>query len=450
MQKIVDTVTRFVRETVWLERRGVKGAWGFLWRLLRLCIMVGRGFYDDKCFLRASGLAFTTLLSLVPVLAFSFSILKGFGAEEIARDRLVDYLTLEREDIGERIEGYVDNVANYVGGTRVTALGALSLAFLLWTAIKVLSTVENSFNDIWGLARGRTLVRKVADYTSVLVITPVLIATAISVSAYLSANPLSGGGVTVTAGRVLLRVAARLGPYLLLWAAFAAFYAFMPNTRVKFSAALVGGLVGASLWQAAFWGYATFQIGVSKYNAIYGGFAALPIFLGWLYLSWVITLFGAEVTFAYEHSETYRQHMERYNPSPAARERLALRTFLEIARAFREGRAAPDADSLAEAAGVPVRAVNDVVGVLGETELVSSISAGRDIAYQPGRDISQITAADVLAAVRNHGDAFTIPAKDPLWRTARGLSGDLDGALTDTLLTESIAQILESDEGGSA
>jgi len=443
MRNAVDTIEKFLKETIWLERRGAEKAVGFGIRTLRVVFLVAKGFYDDKCFLRASGLAFTTVLSLVPLLAFAFSVLKGFGVEEMVRDEVLEYVAVGQEDLEVRLKEYIDSMADYVTRTKVTALGGLSLVFLLYTAVKVLGTIEDSFNDIWGVSEGRRWLRKFADYTSVIIIGPVLLATAIAIRAYLSANPLAGEGVTLTAGRYLLRFLAWLGPYALTIVAFAVLYAFMPNTRVGPAPALIGGLVAGLLWQGAFWVYTNFQVVVARYNAIYGSFAAVPIFLVWLYVSWVITLFAAEVAFAYEHVETYRQRRERFEPSARARELVALRVFLEVAKAFHEGAPPPDADRLSENSGIPVRAVNETAAVLVEEGLLSRVESGKEVSFQPGRDICVVTAGDVVRAVRGHGEEFQAPEGDALWAECRELAQALETALGRGGFARNMIEILE-------
>ncbi len=448
MRKLVESIETFLKDTIWLERRGAEEAVGFGVRMLRVVFLVAKGFYDDKCFLRASGLAFTTVLSLVPLMAFAFSILKGFGAEEMVRDRVIQYVAVGQEDVEIHLKSYIDSMAEYVAQTKVTALGSLSLFFLLYTAVKVLSTVESSFNDIWGLSQGRSLLRKFADYTSVLIIGPVLLASAIAIWAYLSANPLAGEGVTLTIGRYLARFMARLGPIGLTVLAFAVLYAFMPNTRVGVVPALIGGLVGGLLWQAAFWVYTNFQITVARYNAIYGSFAALPIFLLWLYISWVIALFAAEVAFAYEHVDTYRQRRQRFEPSVKTRELVALRLFLEIAKAFHEGAPPPDADSLSSTSGVPPRAVNEMTALLAEEGLLSRVESGDQTAFQPGRDLSAMTVGDVVRAMRRHGEDIEPPEGDSIWAACGELSARFEAALGENAFARNVIDVLDGKAHG--
>lgn len=448
MKEKLNAIITFLGRTIWLERRGARKAVGFSTRLLRVVVLVGKGFYDDKCFLRASGLAFTTLLSLAPLMAFAFSVLKGFGMEKVARKHVLEYVSAGQVEISEALTGYIDNVTDYIHDMPVSAFGALSLVFVLWTVVKLLGTVERSFNDIWGISRGRTLLRKLSDYTSVVIIAPLLLTGAIALSAYFSANPIFLGGVRFTFIQYLAGLGARVGPFALTSLAFTALYAFMPNTKVKASASLIGALVACICWMGAFFAYKTFQVGLARYNPIYGSLAALPFFLMWLYVSWVITLFGAEVSFAYQHVETYRRKLQHFRPSPAARERITLRVFLEVAMAFRRGAPPPDADALDRRLKVPVHTIREVLGVLEGAGLVSLVQRGETSGFQPGRELSMVTAGQVLDAVRTSGDALGGGAagRGDLWKKTLGLAAAVDERLREGDLSRSIAEILESLE----
>ncbi len=442
MSKLVDTIGTFLRETIWMERNGARRMARFFTHGLQVCVLVARGFYDNQCFLRASALSFTTILSLVPLLAFAFLVLRDLPYENVIQNWVVGQIAAGRGEVEEAVVGFINNAVSAIKGTSATALGISGLALLLWTTVKVLSTIEATFNSIWGIARGRTWLRKVADYISIVVVTPVLLATAVGVSTYLNIDPPASLGQS---GRHLAAAAVAVGLFVPIWIAFSALYAFMPNTRVKFSAAVVGGLVAAILWRLAFWGYAAFQVGVAKNDAIYGGFAALPIFMFWLYISWVVTLFGAEVTFAFEHVETYRRHLEHFKPSIRAHEQIALRVFLEIAKAFRAGAAAPGVDALSRATGLPPKAVQDAVDSLSGVGLVSILNDRKTDACQPAKDISMTTPGDVIAALRAKGDAFEPDDQDVLWRRTRSLSQEFERQLGRDDLSTPVSQLLDQN-----
>jgi len=439
MSRFTKKLAVFWVRTIWADRLGAHWLLRAGNKVLRALYLVANAFLDHKCFIRSSALAYTTLLSIVPLLAFAFAILKGVGTEGEVRQyvqAVMEKVAAGQPEVSSRLTDYV---ANYVTGTSVKALGALGLITLLWTVVKVLSTVEATFNDIWGVAVGRAWLRKIADYTSVMVIAPVLLVAAMAMSTYLSMNPLAG---YVPLGDLIARGAAKVGPYVLTWAAFTAFYAFMPNTKVHFTPAVVGGVAGGTLWQAAFWGYTKFQIGAAKYNIVYTSFAALPVFLVWLYLSWVILLVGAEIAFVSEHFKARRPSARFFKPSHEGRERMGLRIFLEIAHAFHKGAAPPTADALSRIVRVPIQAVSDILRVLAGAGFVSEVVLEDAVAYQPGRDISTVTASQVLAAIRADGEKVDGPKDDPLWEETLRLAEAACGSLSGGDLGKSVAEIV--------
>ena len=492
MKSFTEKAWDFVTDAVWRERKHMRGSAGYLLKTVQVSFLVAKGFLDDKCFLRASALSYTTLLSLVPLLAFVFSILKGLGLDtelrpylrQVAESRAAaeagqentggtaaqrnpevnssavpaagaekaaapEAEQAEEKDTtvgkimkrlvagqGELVNKLVEYSLNYIRDTPVGALGVVSFLMLLYTVIKVLSTVENSLNDIWGVTRGRTWLRKVADYTSVTVIAPMLLIAAVGLSAY-----VMPGGARGEETAVELTVKA-VGPYVLIWTAFTAFYAFMPNASVRFTSALAGGLVGGTMWQLAFWAYTTFQIGIAKYNVIYTSFAALPVFLMWLYISWLVVLFGAQVAFSTGHIETYRTEMQRFDPSAEAREAISMRVFLEIAGAFHRGDRAPSADDISGNTSIPLRAVREAVEVLSGAGLLSEVKTPGGAGYQPARELSVVTVAQVYSAARRRGDTAPVKDGDEAWRQTEGAVEEFNKSLSGAAMSKSILSLL--------
>jgi len=464
------SLSHFFREEIWrmhATERGVKRA---LIATLQVTLLVGKRFRDDKGFLRASALAYTTLLSLVPLLAFAFAILKGLGADKQLRDYLLSEPVAQARQSGQVVSPEIESTSasgeegranllvritggrreaaerlfSYIDRTNATALGVFGLVMLLWTVVNVLKTVEVTFNDIWGVREGRSWMRRISDYTSAMIIAPVLLVTAGGLFAFLTQHHFGGVGAVGAAWQTAVKVVGWVWLPVLIWAAFTAFYALMPNASVGFASAVTGGIVGGTLWQLAFWGYTTFNIGVAKYNAIYTSFAALPIFLVWLYFSWVLVIVGAEAAYARAHIETYRQSLVRFNPSTDARELVAVRIFLEIANAFRGVGSAPTADDLAAKAGVPLRVARETIETLQEAGLVAQVTSDEQGCYKPGRDIARITPKDVFCAIRRHGDNVSAGDGDPLWGESRRLHSVIDDSLSRDDMEKSVSALLDS------
>ncbi|MDP2604813.1 MAG: YihY/virulence factor BrkB family protein [Deltaproteobacteria bacterium] len=310
----VSKSVQFLKTDIWRLRANKLPASKSFWiNQLRIVLLAVRGFNEDKCQLRASALTFYSLLSIVPVVAMAFGIAKGFGLEKILEAQIIEGLE-GQEDVAERIIGFARSLLENAKGGAIAGVG---IAVLFWTVIKVLGNIEDSFNDIWGIKKARAFGRKLADYLSVMMICPFLLITASSIAVLLTTRITSiienlsflgyAGDVAIFTLRIL--------PYAVIWVVFTFVYVFMPNTKVNFKAGLWAGIFAGTVYQVAQYAYIEFQVGVSKYGAIYGSFAALPLFLVWLQVSWLIVLFGAEVSFAHQNVETYEFEPDCLNPT---------------------------------------------------------------------------------------------------------------------------------------
>jgi membrane protein len=397
MQTLYQRSRRFVLRDIWLiDPATFPSGKGFLVRQLQVVVIVARGFFQDQCLLRASALTYTTMLSLVPMLAFMFAFLKGLGVQNLLEPLLLNRLSIGSEQTVRLIIDFVNNI-------KIGTLGAIGLGSLLLTTLLQLGTVEHSLNEIWGVREGRTLLRKITDYISVMVIAPVALFLAIAVTAALRNQTL----VTFLLEKRIIGDAVvlifTLLPYAAVWLALTFVYIFIPNTRVRFVPALIGGIVAGTLWQFAQWVYIEFQVGMTKYNAIYGAFAQLPVLMFWLYVSWAIVLLGAEMTFAFQNASTYA--FERVTPftSFQVKEQLALTFYFELVRAFAQDTGPWSALAFARQHRIPIRLMRELLSTMAEEKLIIE-AAGKPEHYVPGRDPSTITPWHILHALRHHGD----------------------------------------------
>ncbi len=320
-------------------------------------------FHADRGFLRASGLAYSTLLSLVPLLALAFALLKGLGIQRRLEPLLLQHLAVGNQEVVARILDYVDR-------TRVGSLGAVGLVALVLTAVGLIGNVELTLNDIWQVRRGRSPVRKVADYVAILVLGPILLFLSLSLTTSVHAPALAERLKLLGA---LVPGLVRVLPLVAVWIAFTALYLILPNRRIPLGSAVLGGVVAGTVWHGAEWTYIRFQIGVARYNAIYGALAQLPVLLVWVYVSWCIVLWGAEL--AYVHHLPRRWRVLRTRGGLwVPRLDAALRLLNEAVVPFCRGEAAPtEADAVAAsglhpggAAGLVDRLVD--VGLLVRTQ----------------------------------------------------------------------------------
>ncbi len=404
----------FLRTDIWRFRANKLTARKSFWLTqLRILLLAIRGFNEDKCQLRASALTFYSLLSIVPVVALAFGVAKGFGLEKLLEKQLLAKLE-GQEEVAERIIGFSQSLLE---NTRGGAIAGVGIAVLFWTVIKVLGNIESSFNDIWGIKKARTLGRKLADYLSIMMICPILLITASSVTVLLSTQ------ITVMVEKLsLLGYVAdlivgllRLLPYAVIWAVFTFIYAFMPNTKVRLKSAIWAGVLAGTIYQVVQFAYITFQIGVSKYGAIYGSFAALPLFLVWLQLSWLIVLFGAEVSFAHQNVETYEFEPDCLRVSHSFKRLVALMITSLCVKKFLQAEKPPTADTISHELEIPIRLARSLLFELTEARLLSEVylSNSEDIAYQPASHIDELTIAAVMQRLDRHGiDAIPIAESD--------------------------------------
>ena len=404
MRQKLNRVVQFLRGGVWRVRsRDLPPGHSFLIRQLRIVLLALRGFRSDRCSMRASALTFFTILSIVPAIAMAFGVAKGFGLESTLEERIREGLANQQE-VADRLIQFSQSMLENARGGLIAGVG---IAVLFWTVIKVLTHVEKSFNAIWGVVEHRTLARRFADYLAMMLICPVLLVASGGVTVLVTSKMQAIVESVVLLGFLAPFVALliRLIPYGIGWVVFAFVYIFMPNTKVRPKSALIGGIVAGTLYQVMQWVYVTAQVGVAKYNAVYGSFAALPLFLVWLQLSWLVVLFGAELSFASQNVETYELEPDCQNASHALKRLVALRITQMLVQRFSAGEEPVTAAVLAHELGVPIRLANEVLHELVEARVLSETRANgsKDLAYQPARAVDGLTIAAVLEALEDSG-----------------------------------------------
>ncbi|MBS3755339.1 MAG: YihY/virulence factor BrkB family protein [Desulfobacterales bacterium] len=398
-----DRIGQFFRHEVWHDPPDAGRIHQVLLHTLRVILITVNNFRNETIMLRSSALSYSTLLAVVPLLAIGFSMLKGLGFQTQIEHMLVSYLTAEQEQLTSKILEYISN-------TDFKALGALGTAVLIYAVIMMLSNVERAFNDIWGVRRSRPLVRKISDYISVLLLGPLLIVLSTAMITSMSSYTVVQNLSEYTLFRDFFFLFNTVIPHLGLWIAFTAMYIMMPNTRVRFVPALIAGVVCGSVWELAFHVYTEFNIGMARYNTIYGTFAALPIFIIWIYISWVIVLVGAQISNAIQQIRAYQQEFAGAGASFGQQQVMGLYIMHEIARRFYLGKAAPTTEQIALRLSIPSRMVERISDIFCQNGLLREIESTVRI-YQPAMDLFRISAADIFGAIRDHGQTtWQIPA----------------------------------------
>ena len=400
----VNGLVQFVSGDIWRARIQemplLKRAW---MRSLRILLLAVRGFREDACMLRASSLTFYTLLSIVPVAAMAFGIAKGFGFQDMLEVQLYKNFP-GQEEVVNKVVIFADSLLETTKGGVIAGFG---LVILFWAVFKVMGNIEHSFNQIWQVERERSLARKLSDYLAIMLLSPVLVILQSSATVFVTTQ------ITMVTQKIallgylspLIYFSYKLIPYVLVWILFTLIYIVMPNTRVKFRSALLAGIVAGSGYAILQGLYFAFQIGFARYNAIYGSFAALPLLLAWLQLSWLIVLFGAEIAFATQNVGHYEFEQDTTHASPGLRKLVALRIALYIVRQFEQGTAPVESERIADDLHLPLPLTNRVLRELTDSNILKEVQlAGDDVVgFMPARDADQLSISFILEALETRG-----------------------------------------------
>jgi len=420
---------RFLRKEIWkIRQRDLSPRKSLLIRTLKVVVLSVRRIAEDRITLRASALTFYSLLSIVPVAAMAFGIAKGFGLEENLRTTLLQALQ-GQEQVAMRIIEFADAMLKNVKGGLVAGVGLLILFFSI---IMILSHTEKAFNDIWGVKKGRGVGRKITDYLSILLIGTILFVISSGITVFVSGGMklaiqkftflhLLGPGISL-----LLQVL----PVVALWILFSFWYVFIPNTKVNLKSGMVGGIISGTMYHVFQWAYVTLQIGVAKQNAVYGSFAALPLFFTWLQVSWMIVLFGAEIAFAYQNAERFEFEEECLNVSHSFKRLLSLRVSQMVIKRFTKGEKPWDNQRISHELEIPIRLVNQILFELVRSGIFSEIKSEEEpgTAYEPACDPEMLTIKYVVDALEQSGtDDIPVARSQELERLAENLRkfGDL-------------------------
>ena len=416
-----------------LEKHGAAGK--IAATLLRYGYGLIRDMVSGQITLRAMSLVYTTLLSVVPLIAFSFSVLQGFGIHNQLEPFLYDFLEPLGDQGAEMTRQVIELVDNVKGGV----LGGISLAFFIYTAVSMVQKMEESFNYVWYVAKRRSLARRLTEYMVVLLIGPVIIVVALGMIASLKSNTIVQFLLTSEAFGPVLVATNKLTPYLLVTGVFTFLYMYMPNTKVRFKAAFYGGLAGGFIWATLSVAFATFVVFSSRTQLIYSGFAVAILTLIWLYLNWIVLLFGAQLAYYIQNPAFLRIGRREPRLSNAMRERLALNIMLFVGRAFRNPEVSIDASEISDRMSIPSITLAPVLEALEAGGLLA-VTDKDDLL--PGKDMATIRLDDILSVVRIHGETGSY--RDPKWSDeVDALGTDLDNAVVNVVGERTLSDLLE-------
>ena len=363
----------------------------------RLLFYTARGLVEHGTLVRSAALTFYTLMSLVPILAVVFAVVKGFGLTDGLIENLYGIFPRHPETV-DYIVGFAENALARTQGGVVAAVG---LVMLFWAVIRVFGSIESAFNNIWEVKVARSIARQWTDYIAVVMIVPVL---------WILANA-AGDYVEQLLGlydKWYFNTLSHLASMVIIWTMFTLLYLIIPNARVRFQSALMAGIVAGTIFLLFQWGYVYVQRWMTSYNAIYGSFAALPLFLIWMQTSWEILLFGGELSFAYQNISRFAEERESLRISYDQRRKVLLAVMILVARNFRDHGGTLSTDTIRERLGLPTRIVNDVLFQLVQAGQLIAVRSGdgeRDVAFTPAHDLASTTVYGILEAVERTGQA---------------------------------------------
>ncbi len=443
----LESISAFLDRWIWrtpVEQLSRAQQWAV--QFVRLVIVVARDLADGQLTLRAMGLVYTTLLSIVPLLAISFSVLKAFGVHNQVEPMLLSFL----EPLGEKGVEISSRILDFIENMNVGVLGSVGLALLLYTAVSLVHKVEEAFNFIWHVSRGRSIGERFSRYISALLVGPLLIFAALGVTAAAMSLAVVREALQIEAISWLALQAGRLLPYALIVGAFTFLYIFIPNTRVRVTAALVGGLIAGVVWQTAGWGFAQFVVASTRYAAIYSSFAIMILFMLWLYLSWLILLFGSSVSFYMQYPEYLVRNGGEMRLSNRMSERLALIIMSLIGRYHLEGKTPWSLDALSRELRMPIRTVDEVLIGLRDRKILTT-TGDEPPGWLPVRDLDQVSVKDVVDTVRTLGEnnylrPETLRGPHSVERLLQRAEGAAESALRDTTIKDLATEPEETPE----
>jgi len=404
----------FFKEEIWTHDLTSKSSRRtFLIRQSRIYILAFKGFFEDRAALRAAALTYFTVLSIVPIFAIAFAIASNFGFEDRLHE--VIYNNMQgQEEIMNWVTNLVDSFLEKATGGILAGVGGV---ILFWSVIQVLNNIEASFNDIWQIRKARSFTRKFSDYLAMMILAPFAIGISGSVMV-----KIQSAAAEIELFKPLIVFLIKLIPFVSIWLLFTIVYIVMPNTKVRFKYGLIAGIFAgtvAMIFQAL---YQDLQVGVFRFNTLYGSIAVLPLFLLWLQITWLIVLMGAEISFAYQNIENYEFEEDALKLSLNNKRILTLLIAYQIIKNFEDGVEPWTADTLSHELGIPIRLVNELVFDLVNAGILAELASDnpKERSYQPSVDINRITVAYVYNRLEmTGGDQLFVTESDNLNRITR-------------------------------
>jgi membrane protein len=427
-----------LEELLFQKSRTMDPPWGPVLRRLRYPVALTRDWLEGEINIRAMSLAYTTLLSLVPLMVFGLSILKGLGARGDVRILLHEFF----RPMGSAGAQLTETVLQFVTNMRGELLGSLGLAFLVYTVVTTIQKIETSFNYVWRVERPRSVARRFIEYLSVMILGPILLAVALGLLGSAEHSPFARWLHAIAPLAWIMDVLGGIVPYAIVAVVFTFMYSFIPNTHVELRAALIGGVTAGIIWALVGQVFTGVILYSSQMVAVYTGFAIVLTTLIWVYLSWLILLIGAQLAFYVQFPHCMRHGHDRVELSGGDREQIGLSIMYLIGRDFGGGNSYWSAGRLAAEFDLPGMALAPVLARLERAGLLVVTEKEQLV---PGRDPQGILLADILDAVRSQATDRRVIAARPIARAARVLS-EAEDAMRQRLGAQSLKDLIAKPE----
>ena len=423
-QRIMQNVKYCIHD-VWDDSRSV---WSV--KTVKIINLSIRSYLDRDLQMRSCALTYNTVLAVVPALAMLFAIARGFGFQNLLQSELFRYFPAQRQAL-ETALTYVDN---YLAQASQGIFIGIGLIFLLWTLISLMSNVEDTFNHVWGVNTKRSLQRKFTDYTALFLLLPLLMVCSAGITIF-----MSDAVQRVFADNALSPLVHRLlafTPTVISWIIFTAAYYMVPNTKVRFKGALFAGVLCGTLFQVVQWLFVSGQLYVSKYNAIYGSFAFLPLLLVWLQLSWLITLSGVVLTYAWQNFDSFAYRDKAEKISQSYSNRLAIAVLSQAVKRFKQKKGLLTRCGVIHDFDIPSQLADQLLGNLLQAGLLNQVNRDNEeeIAFQPAFDPDDFTVNDTANRLSQLGNSDFIPKADARFAKIWSAIQDSQQQKTDDIL----------------
>jgi|WetSurMetagenome_2_1015567.scaffolds.fasta_scaffold00292_11 membrane protein len=453
IKKVYQNCETYFSTTLWqMDTLGLSRAKRCLVTCARLVYKLQDDFQKGVFTTPASSLAYITLLSFVPLIALSFALAKAFGMHNMLAPMLLSFL----EPIGPKSTEITTIIIGYVDNINVRVLGAVGLAFLIYTAINTIQQIENAFNRLWQIHKPRSFQQKFRDYLSVLLVAPLLMVSSIGITTTIMSNTIMLKLQQIEPFGTVILYLGKLVPYLLMITAFTMIYYLLPNTKVKFRSALAGGILAGVLWETISWAFAKFLVSTAHYSAIYSGFALALVFMIWLYFNWLVMLIGVKVSYHHQFPATLCMKKDQEIFAERFQYKLALAVIYLIGLHHYRGSGRWTLNSIVAYLGLPVAPVTGVLEALEEKNIILLIKD--DMTYIPARDMETISIQDLFMALEKHlhgSDTFSRlecvnPAiNDMLSKMDEGAMKSLEGETIKNLILSPGAVACKLNKGNS-